>query len=91
MGPTLKCHFVLGLPSWSPEIPKIKTPTTLEAHNFVCKPPIAMSFQEKLYTLLTAFQWYMARHLHTNNLGRFPTFNGWESNWQFDSRPFFWP
>ncbi len=23
--------------------------------------------------------------------GRFPTFNGWESNYQFDSRPLFWP
>ncbi len=33
-GPTPKCHFLPGLPSWSPEIPKIKTPTNLEAHNF---------------------------------------------------------
>jgi hypothetical protein len=38
--PTSKCHFVLGLPSWSLEIPEIKILATLEAHNFVCKPPI---------------------------------------------------
>jgi len=31
------------------------------------------------------------RHLHASKLGRFLTFNGWKSNWQFDSWPFFWP
>jgi len=40
MGPTPKCHFVLGLPCASPKILKIGTPTALEAHNFVCRPPI---------------------------------------------------
>ncbi len=28
-----KCHFVLGLPSGSPEIPIARTPATLGAHN----------------------------------------------------------
>jgi hypothetical protein len=31
-----KWHFVPGLPSASPKIPKVGTPTTLGAHNFVC-------------------------------------------------------
>jgi hypothetical protein len=38
MGPTPKCHFVLGLPSGSLEIPKIGIPVTLETHNFVYQP-----------------------------------------------------
>jgi hypothetical protein len=49
MGPTRKCHFVSGLPSWSREIPKIGTLTTLEAHNFVCKPLIKVRSKTKLY------------------------------------------
>ncbi len=43
-----KCHFVLRLPSGNPEIPKIGTPKTLEAHNFVCKPSIEVKSKEKL-------------------------------------------
>ncbi len=34
MGPTPKCHFVLRLPSGSPEIPKVGTPATLGVHSF---------------------------------------------------------
>jgi hypothetical protein len=30
-------------------------------------------------------------HLQTSKLGWFLTFSGWESNWRFDSQPFFWP
>jgi hypothetical protein len=41
-GANTKCHFVPGLPNESPEIPKIETLTTLEAHNFVCRLPIEM-------------------------------------------------
>jgi hypothetical protein len=48
MGPAPKCHFVLGLLSWSPEILKIGTPTTLEARNFVYRPPIEVRSEEKL-------------------------------------------
>jgi hypothetical protein len=48
MGPTPKCHFVPGFPSASPEIPTIKTPATLGAHNFVVRPLIEMSFEVKL-------------------------------------------
>jgi len=40
MGPAPEWHFVLGLPSGSPEIPEIGTPATLDAHNFVCKASI---------------------------------------------------
>jgi hypothetical protein len=48
MGPAPKGHFVLGLPSESPEIPKIETSVTLEAHNFVWKPSIEVRSKEKL-------------------------------------------
>jgi len=48
MGPTPKCHFVLGLPSGSPEIPTTGTPKTLGAHNFACKPSIYMRSEAKL-------------------------------------------
>jgi hypothetical protein len=83
--------FCPRTPKWGPEIPKIGTPTTLGAHNFVCRPSIEMRFKSKLYPSLRAFQWYVARHLQTIKLGKFLTFSGWESNWQFDSQPFFWP
>ncbi len=63
-----KCHFVLGLPSWSPEIPKIGTPLTLKAHNFVCIPSIKMRFEAKLQPSLRAFQRYV-----THQVQRFPT------------------
>jgi hypothetical protein len=45
----------------------------------------------KLYPSLIAFQWDVACHLHKSILRRFQTFNGWKSNWQFNSQPFFWP
>ncbi len=48
MGPTSKCHFVSGLPSGSFEIFKVGTLVTLKGHNFVCKSPIEMRFEEKL-------------------------------------------
>jgi len=47
-GPTPKCHFVPALPSGSPEIPKIGTLATLEACNFVCRPPIEVRLEAKL-------------------------------------------
>jgi hypothetical protein len=87
MGPAPKCHFVLGFPSWSTEIPEIETLTTLGAYNFACKPLIEVRSKEKLYPLLRAFQWRVACHLHTRKSGRFITFNGQESNCQFDSQP----
>ncbi len=48
MGPTPKCHFVLGLPSGNPEIPIVGTLAILGAHNFVCRPLIEMMSEEKL-------------------------------------------
>ncbi len=86
-----KWHFVSRFASGSPEIPKVGIFTTLGAHNFVCRPSIEMRSKEKLQPLSRAFQWYVAQHLNAGNLGRFLTFSGWESNCQFDSRPFFWP
>jgi hypothetical protein len=67
MGPTPKCHFVLGLLSASLEIPKVGI---------------------RLLSIIV--QRYVAHHLHVRKLRRFLTISGWESNWQFDSQPFFW-
>jgi len=47
-GPAPKCHFVLGLSSESLEIPKVGTPVTLGAHNFVCRPSIEVRSKEKI-------------------------------------------
>jgi hypothetical protein len=55
------------------------------------KPPIEVTFKAKLYPLLRAFQQYVAHHLHVSKLGQLSTFDGRESNWHFDSSPFFWP
>jgi len=80
-----------GFPSGSPEIVPNGTLANLEPHNLVSRPRIKMWSEKKLYFLLRAFQWYVAHPLQLSKLGRFSTFCGWESNWQFDSRPFFWP
>ncbi len=89
--PTSKWHFVPRLPNESLEIPKVGTFTTLGPHNFMCKPPIEMMFEAALQPLLSTFQRHVARHLHARKSGRFSTFNGRQSNYQFNSRPFFWP
>jgi hypothetical protein len=47
-GPTSKWLFVPGLPSESPEIAKVGTPTTLGRHNFACRPMIEMRSKTKL-------------------------------------------
>jgi hypothetical protein len=73
------------------EIPKIGTLVILEAHNFLWKPLIEVMSKAKLWPLLRAFQRYVACHLHTSKSRRFLTSSGRESNWQFDSWPFFWP
>jgi hypothetical protein len=44
----LECHFVLGLPSGSLEIPKIGIPTTLDIDNFVYRRPIKVKSKAKL-------------------------------------------
>ncbi len=48
MGLAPKWHFVSGLQSGNPEIPKIVTLVILGAHNFVCKPSTNMNFEAKL-------------------------------------------
>jgi len=75
----------------SPEIFEFGTLTTLEAHNFLCRPPIEVRSKAKLYPSLRSFQKYIAHHLHISKSRQFPTFSGWELNWQFDSWPSFWP
>jgi hypothetical protein len=81
------CPRTRKLPSGSPKIPTTRTPAI--SHNFACRPPIAMRSKKTLQLLLKAFQWYVARCLDARKLGRFQTFNGWESNCQFNSWPFF--
>ncbi len=74
-----------------PKIPKIGTPTTLEAHNFLCRHLIEMRSKAKLQLLSRAFERYATQHLHASKSGQFSNFSGRESNWQFDFQPFFWP
>jgi hypothetical protein len=42
------CHFVLGLLSGSLEIPKIRIPATLKAHNVSYRPLIEVRYEAKL-------------------------------------------
>ncbi len=59
----------------SSEIPEMGTPTTLEAHHFLCRPSsMEVGFKAKLYPLTRAFQQYVARHLHTRKSKRFLIF-----------------
>jgi hypothetical protein len=74
-----------------PEIPKIGIFATLEAHNALCRSSVEVQSKAKSYPSSRSFQWYVTSHLHTSKSGRFPTFSDHESNWQFDSQPFFWP
>ncbi len=85
MGPTLQCHFVSRLSSWSPKILEIRTLVILEAHNFLCKVSIEVRSKAQLQPLSSIFEWYVAQHLDASKLGQFLTFNGQESNWQFNS------
>ncbi len=80
-----------GLLRGSPKIAPTGTPTTLEPHNFASRPRIEVWYEAKLQLSSRVFQQYVARCLQLSKSGRFPTFSGQESNWQFDSRPFFWP
>jgi hypothetical protein len=48
MGLASKWHFVPGLPNENPEIPRVETPATLGAHNFLFRPLIKMMFKAKL-------------------------------------------
>ncbi len=46
MRPASKCHFFLGLQSGNPEIPKVRPPANLGAHNFVCEPSNEMRLKK---------------------------------------------
>ncbi len=90
-GATSKWFFVRGLPNGDPEIPTIGIPAILEANNLTCRPLIAMRSKAKLQPLSKALQRYFARCLHARKSTQFLNFSGWESNCQFDSRPYFCP
>ncbi len=89
--PTPEWIFVPRLLRTNPEIAKVWTPTTLQDYNSLLKPWIRMRSKAKLQISSRDFQRCVPIHLHTSGSGQFPTFSGWESNCQFDSRPFFQP
>jgi hypothetical protein len=70
------------------EILEIRTPATLKAHNFLCRPTIEarLIFFCNLCQELSNDMWHTT---YANKSRRFLTFSGRESNWQFDFRPFF--
>ncbi len=87
-GPHPNGFSLPGLLSGSLEIAQTRTPMTLESHNFANRPWIEVQSKTKLQAFLRTFQRYVTRCLQISKLGRFPTFSGQESNWQFDSQPF---
>ncbi len=88
-GATSKWLFVTRFPNESLDIPTTWTLVTLGVHNFTRKPLITMRSKAKLQPSSRSFQRYVAHLLHVKKLSQFLTFNGQESNCQFDSRPFF--
>jgi hypothetical protein len=68
-------------PGWSPG--------TLGAHNSRLQSRIATRSEPKLYPLLRSFQRGVALSNRMSRRGRFLTFNGRESNCQFDFGPSF--
>jgi hypothetical protein len=72
-GTTPKWHFVPGLPSGRPKIPKIGTPTTFGAHTFVCKPLIEMRSKAKL-ALNESFPTVCGTPLARKEIGVIPEF-----------------
>ncbi len=91
-GTYIQMAFCLGTPKeQSRNYQNLDYPPTLRDYNSSLKPLIETSSKEKLQLSSKAFQWCVALHLHTWGLGRFSTFRCQESNWQFDSRPFFLP
>ncbi len=89
--PTSEWLFVPGLPRRSPKIVPVWTPGNLGAHNSQLRPLIGIRSKANLQLSSRAFQQCVTLHLHTPGFSRFPTFSGQESNWQFDSWPFFRP
>jgi hypothetical protein len=87
--PTSKWFFILGLPRRSFEIVSVWTSTTLQGYNYLFKPSIGMRSIANLYISSRNFQQCVTLHLHAPRSGQFPTFSGRESNYQFDSQPFF--
>ncbi len=84
--PTSEWLFVPGFLKKNPKTVSIWTPATLQGYNSLLRPLIGTRSKVNLQFLLRAFQRCVAFHLHALGLGRSPTFNGRESNCQFDSR-----
>jgi len=80
----------VGVPKLSRNCPEW-SPGTLEAHNSRLQSLIATRSEPNLYPFSRSFQRRIALSILRSGRGRFSTFNGRESNCQFDSRPFFCP
>ncbi len=70
-------------PDWSPR--------TSGAHNSRLQSLIATRSKPNLQPSSKSFERCIALSIRTSGRGRFPTFSGRESNYQFDSRTFFCP
>ncbi len=70
-------------PGWSPK--------TLGAHNSRLQSLITTRSKPNLQPLSKSFQRRVALSIRMSGRGRLPSFNGRESNCQFDSRPYFCP
>jgi len=81
--------FCPGTPKWESRNSQSWDSRNLGVYKFACRPPIQMRFQVKLQPSLSAFQWYVACHLHVRKSGWLLIFSGRESNCQINFRPFF--
>ncbi len=78
-----------GTPKMESRICPGGTPRTLNRHNSRLQSWIATRSKPKLQPLSRSFQRHVAHSNRMSRRHRFPTFSGWESNCQFDSRSFF--
>jgi len=77
----------------TPKFPKLSRnyPRTLGACNSRLLGLITTRSKPNLYPSSRSFQQHITISIRRSGRGLFPTFSSRESNWQFDSRPFFCP
>jgi hypothetical protein len=96
-GSTPKCHFVSRLPSAIPKFSKLGNPQLWGPITLCVDLQLRWGLKQSCspHRDLSNGMWHVtymlpAHHLHASKWRRFPTFSGWELNYQFDSQPFFW-
>jgi hypothetical protein len=82
--------FRVGVPKLSRNCPGWSL-ETLGAHNSRLQSLITTRSKPNLYPSSRSFRRHITLSIRRSGRGRFPTFSGRESNWQFDSQPFFCP